>query len=112
WDLRTAGAADPENYAAQTGQGARAWRCRGHGIRTGACARLGGRRTMTPAKDTGSGNPLPDPRRERSEGITVEAEAAWRDGQHAQARKLFAGAAAIEEDVAREAAVSFPRARS
>jgi len=67
---------------------------------------------MTPEKDDSKGNPLTDPRRKQSEERTVQAETAWRNGEHERARELFGVAAAIEETVAREAPVSLPRARS
>jgi hypothetical protein len=67
---------------------------------------------MTKEKNNGKASPLTDPRRKKSEEITLQAEAAWSNAEHDRARELFAVAAAIEESVAREAPISLPRARS
>jgi hypothetical protein len=56
--------------------------------------------------------PFADPRRARSEDAAFRAERAWSDGQPDEAKRLFAEAAELEEQVARDVPISLPRVRS
>ncbi len=55
---------------------------------------------------------LSDPRGRRSEELVFQAERARRAGDEARALSLFAAAAALEADVAREVSLGEPRVRS
>lgn len=59
-----------------------------------------------------STNPMRDPRRKQSEELAFRAEQAWQRGERDEARNLFAAAATLEEEVAREIPESMPRVRS
>ncbi len=61
---------------------------------------------------TSKANPLTDARRSRSEELAFGAEQAWATGKQAESRKLFADAAALEEEVAQAVPVTSPRVRS
>jgi hypothetical protein len=59
-----------------------------------------------------SASPLEDPRRAKVEAYAQAAETAWRAKGHKDSDDLFAKAAAIEEEVAREVPAASPRTRS
>lgn len=60
---------------------------------------------------TTTANPLLDARRKRSEELAFEGERTWKDGARDVARQLFGEAATIEEEVARSAPPTLPKAR-
>lgn len=57
-------------------------------------------------------NPFDDARRAQSEEAAFRAERAWGEGKADEARRLFAEAADLEEQVAREVPATAARVRS